>query len=288
MTDKRIVFTSRKIPNNSFKMRGTQMVDAMQQRGYNTEIVHPDQLDEVKNAVIIFVRRSISGRKFRNLLKHNILIIDPLDRIGDLHKMDHLKRFHAIVFPSDTQRNEFATYTANNNQGAYFLHHHWDPRLVEYTHGHFELGYWGYTASAVNVRNFVPRVNRYTSTRSFSIPPADLFQRVSCHYNVRDRNHGQGWRPTTKISTAAACGANIITSRDKMSLELLPHNYPYFIDGADYHETKRMIDYARATFGNDIWQYGLDCMARVRKFTSVDYCAKLYGRIIDDIIEKAK
>jgi hypothetical protein len=216
----------------------------------------------------------------------NIQIYDPLDRLNELFKDKISPYINAVIYPSETQYNNIKLN--GNIKYKYYLHHHYDPRLKMYKHDHFELGYWGYRTSAVNVFNFIKQQNRFTSARSGEYPPDDFFQRVSCHYSVRDVERGLGWRPTTKISTAAACGCNIILSRDAISEELLPNDYPYFIDGCGYEDTQRMIDFARMTYGTELWNYGLSCMDKVREKTNIKECAKLYGNIIDDICDRLK
>jgi len=288
-SNKQIVFTSRKIPNSAFTMRGEQIINELCLMGYDAKIVPPDKITEIKESIIIWVRRS-TANELKICSQNNYQILDPLDRINDLNSPSAFtffgchKYFNAIIFPSKSQLNYYNNDKRYDGIKKYWVHHHYDPYLKYYEHDHFEIGYWGYSTSAVNIR-IIKGKNRYNTARAGQYPPDDFFQRVSCHYNVRDYKHGLGWRPTTKISTAAACGANIITSRDAMSVELLPHNYPYFLDNCDHENIERMIQYASQTYGNEIWNYGLSCMARVRKFTSVNYCAKMYGKIINDIIE---
>lgn len=291
MLNKQIIFTSRKVPNNSFFMRGEQIAEAMRTIGYPVVCLKPVELHKVRDSLIVWVRRTSGDMRLRSIKKRgNIQIYDPLDRIDELNnKRNRINRYiDAIIYPSKTQLRQSVKDDILNDKLKYHLLHHWDSRLTVYDFNSFELGYWGYRTSAVNVFNFIDKKNRFTAARAGEFPPDDFFKRISCHYSVRDEKRGLGWRPTTKISTAAACGANIILSRDAISEELLPHDYPYFINGAGYEDTQRMIDYAKMTFKADIWNYGLACMKKVRRATSIERCARLYANIIEDINDRLK
>lgn len=282
-TTRQIIFTSRKIPNNSFLMRGEQICAELRKLGYNAITATKNETVKARDSVVIWVRRTVNSRSLSQCRKNNLVIYDPLDRITDLCYNRITDNIDAVIFPS---ANQLIDYDEAEHLKAYYLYHHWDSRLIKYPHDHFELGYWGYTTSAVNVRNVIEKQNRWTSARVGEFPTEAFFRRISCHYGVRDKKRGLGWRPTTKISTAAACGANIIITRDAMSEELLPKDYPYFVESADLKETLNMINYARVSYGRDAWKYGLECMEKIRVKTSIKRSAYLYSKIIEDLVLK--
>lgn len=267
-------------------MRGEQMAAALRETGYNATCMGPKDAIEAKNSIVIWVRRAMHDWLGKGLAKQkkngNILVYDPLDRIEfePVHPL-----MDAIIFPSIHQ---YRQYAIPDGMLRYMLWHHWDPALESknYERNSFELGYWGYRTSCLHVFNTCERKNALTSARHFEYPDEDWFERVSCHYSIRDYDRGFGWRPTTKISTAAACNCNIIVTRDPMSEELLPADYPYFVNGYDYEDVKKTIDYAKSTYKKKVWNYGLECMLHVKRFTSLKRCAKLYGKIIDDLVDK--
>ncbi len=292
MTDKLIVFTSRKIPNNSFTMRGEQMCTALRKIGYNAVCMHRNEARKVKDAVIIWVRRCLVDWKMKQY-QDNINILDPLDRVD--HDFLHTKNYNiqAVIFSSKATRRIYGTCDCAKGLPQYVLYHHWDPRLKSRIFNHFEIGYWGYKYSACHANVLVDKHNWLDNARSNFWPSEEWFNRCSCHYNVRDKKRGAGFRPTTKVSTAAACGANIVLNREPINLELLPADYPYFVDvtnnrDQDYLLIKDMVTHARATYNTPIWDYGLRCMAKVRRLTSIDKCAKLYGSVIEQICERYK
>jgi hypothetical protein len=283
LNNKQIIFTSRKVPNNSFKMRGEQIAMALARMGYNTRCLPPREATEIKDGIIIWVRRALHDWLGHTIKKQkengNILIYDPLDRI-ELEPPHDL--MDAVIFPSIVQ---YRKHKIPSSMRRYMVWHHWDPDLESknYDRNNFELGYWGYRTSCLHVFNACNHKNALTSARHFEYPDDDWFRRVSCHYSVRDYERGLGWRPTTKISTAAACNCNIIVSRDAMSEELLPNDYPYFVEGHDFESVKKVIEYAKYTYKKEPWEYGLKCMHYVKRFTSLERCSKLYSKIIEDI-----
>jgi hypothetical protein len=267
-------------------MRGEQIAAELCRLGYNAVCCKPNELSKIKDSIIIWVRRVYNVRKLKMLTNNgNYQILDILDRLfeNDLSKGRIIGNINAVLFASKTTIRQYRNNPELTGKDKYWVLHHYDPQLKYHEYNNFNLGYWGYRTSALNVNNFIPYKYRIRSARSGKYPPDYWFNDVSCHYSVRDYQRGLGWRPATKIATAAACGANIIVSRDKISEELLPDDYPYFLDNPGYDETEKMIEYARETFNTGKWKYGLKCMGRVRKLTNIKRCAKLYARIIDDI-----
>ena len=124
---------------------------------------------------------------------------------------------------------------------------------------------------------------------SFSNP-----SRYSCHYGVRSpivfsvdgqKINYEQWVTKTggKVSTAAVCGSNIITSLDPSVRELIDESYPYAIDTEDpdfidnYQEIcSDMINKAKLTFGKKEWKEGLKIMNDVREKTTTKKITNKY------------
>lgn len=84
-------------------------------------------------------------------------------------------------------------------------------------------------------------------------------------------------KPATKVSTAAAVGANVLTYRDPSVVELLGPDYPFYVDG----EPMPAIRMARESFGGQAWKKGRDMMKAVKERTSRAAVAALYRRLGD-------
>lgn len=82
-------------------------------------------------------------------------------------------------------------------------------------------------------------------------------------------------KPATKVSTAAAVGANVLTYRDPSAVELLGPDYPFYVDS----DQKAAIRMARESFGGKDWKRGRERMKEVRERTSLQAVAALYRRL---------
>lgn len=118
---------------------------------------------------------------------------------------------------------------------------------------------------------------------SFSNP-----SRYSCHYGVRSpivfavngqKINYEQWVTKTggKVSTAAACGSNVITSLDPAVRELIDESYPYAIDTekSDFIDNYKeicadMINKAKITFGKKEWKEGLKILEGVKERTKTE------------------
>ena len=124
----------------------------------------------------------------------------------------------------------------------------------------------------------------------------------SCHYAVRSpfttskKNIENGnlslsipyeqWYTKTggKVSTAAACHSNVITSLDPAVRELIDESYPYAIDteSEEFSENWKeicedMFRKAKSDYNNSRWKEGLKIMEQVRERT-------LTRRIVSDYV----
>ena len=121
--------------------------------------------------------------------------------------------------------------------------------------------------------------------------------RYSCHYAVRapltllrgkkeklNFPYDQ-WVTKTggKVSTAAACNSNIITSLDPANRELIDESYPYDINTeSEYFMNNwseicnEMKNKAQKDFGNKTWKEGLKIMKDVKEKTRTEVIVKRY------------
>lgn len=282
---RKIIFTSRKFAGNSFRMRGEQIYAELKRIGYDCELMEPYEAIQQSNCIIIWVRRMLIRRRIlKENYKKNIIVYDPLDRISEVFKHPIYSYIHAFIFPYKS--HWIVNDKRIKNKLKYTLYHHYDPRIIKRKYDKFTLGYFGYSTSADHTRNVITGINRYSSTREFHY---DFFERISCHYNIRTLSKGFGWRPTTKIATAAGAGCNILTSRDSISEEILCSDYPYWInedDSSNLEAVKKLIEKAKNDFGKARWNYGLECLKDVEKITNIEYSAKRYGKYLEEIDAK--
>ena len=157
------------------------------------------------------------------------------------------------------------------NASFHVIPHQWDARISgEAEHDEFRPGYIG---------------RRFNFPVTASIPQVNAPEQMilcapwfNCHVQVRERTD-LGWtlKPATKVATAAAVGAPIITTSDPSSLELLGKDYPLFIDTPQRLDVA--LEYCRDKFGGEMWQQARDIMSDVRKRTSVPAIAALFKEL---------
>jgi hypothetical protein len=97
----------------------------------------------------------------------------------------------------------------------------------------------------------------------------------NCHISIRTQPRDILYKPTCKISTAAACEATLITTRDEASLEILGEDYPYYTE-SDPESIRRAIEFARGSFGGPVWRGALEQMRQIRQEHSLPSIAAQY------------
>jgi hypothetical protein len=113
----------------------------------------------------------------------------------------------------------------------------------------------------------------------------DYFRRAldyNCHLSVREPGKEFLYKPNCKVSTAAACEANLVTTRDESTLELLGPDYPYYAE-PETGSLNAALDKVRGTFRGPEWKRGLDLMREVRERTSMDRVIDDYLRLFQDL-----
>lgn len=87
-------------------------------------------------------------------------------------------------------------------------------------------------------------------------------------------------KPSTKISTAAAVGANVVTFKDAGALELLGWDYPFMV--SEDWDPNEAIVYAQKCFGGPTWKRAREKMKEVKEATSIKAVVGLYRRLAED------
>ena len=103
--------------------------------------------------------------------------------------------------------------------------------------------------------------------------------RYNCHLSVREPGREFLYKPNCKVSTAAACEANLITTRDLTTVELLGEDYPFYCE-PERESILAAIERARATFGTAVWQRGLERMRQVRELTRMESVLDEYEALL--------
>lgn len=266
---KKIYFYAQDENLGSFQMRGHQVSSYLNLVKVESEcITHTD----VEDSIVIAVKH-ISTDAIRELRKKgNKIILDLVDLFCYKRYASQFISLTAVdgaITCTESVKEFFMPWMPNM---VMTIPHHWDTRLMDKAED-TETFAIGYVGDKINhelkaVDNVVPVYHDWV----------DNAFKFKCHYSVRQPHSiAANFKPPTKVSTAAAVGANIITTRDAGVVELLGDDYPYYVD-YDKKSINEMVKKVRLDWLEDTedWKKGLDYMAVVRSKTSLPVCAEGY------------
>lgn len=254
-------------------MGADQVSEALRARGVDAHSVYPGDLKDVRDSILVFIKTSKLPDLISARSRGNRLVLDVQDTVVFKRWIKNRWLYHGVIFKNQAQLRDFAVRGAVNR----VIYHQWDPRYVPNTLGDkdFRIAYLGLSRS-LSLWGRLPGVEYFDG---------DYFRRAldyNCHLSVREPGKELLYKPNCKVSTAAACEANLITTRDESTVELLGPDYPYYAEPETASLTAA-IDKARATFGGPEWQRGLDLMKEVRERTSMPRIAEDYVRFFAEL-----
>lgn len=219
-----------------------------------------------KNDVVVFVKYVDPEivRKAKSL--GNTIVYDPVDRFcKDGMSCIFAELVDIVLVPNQVCIRYYSSIFTNAEFRV--IPHQWDNRLVcEPQHDKFRVGYIGEDLNLSERRYTGPKI----TDPSEMIPRASEF---NCHISFPARMAKFAMlKPATKVSTAAAVGANIVVFPDPSALEILPEDYPFYCHG----DPMEAIERAESLFNGPVWHRGLDMMAKVKERTSLPAIASLY------------
>ncbi len=239
-------------------------------RGVDSATIYPRDLARLRGAIVVAIKTSRWWDLLRARRQGNRTVLDVQDTVVFKRKIKNLSLFDGLIFKNERQLADFGRPAlAGGRDGV--IYHQWDPR---------------YRPTAAAGRPFA--IAYLGDRRSFAlcdqIPgvvccSSDYFRRAlefNCHLSIRGDEREVLYKPNCKISTAAACEVNLVTTRDASAVELLGEDYPYYT-AADLPSILATIERARRDFHGATWERGLAAMRRVRERTGMD-------RILDDYL----
>jgi len=155
--------------------------------------------------------------------------------------------------------------------------------------------HWSQLVRKHNVRVYdtscgkdVTAIVRKSGIRVYRLAPNN-FENVKvpfqCHINIRKAGtFVYKQKPATKLSTAAALGCNMITTRDSAIATLLPKDYPYFCSSHDLKSVLSVMALVRKTYNTELWSKGLQMMKKVKEETSLPTVGEKYIAVIECLI----
>jgi hypothetical protein len=248
-------------------MAADQISEALSARGFTSRAIYPAEIPTIRDAVMVFIKTSKLPDLVRARRLGNRTVLDVQDTIVFKRRIKNRWLFDGLMFKNERQVRDFGT----PRHLSRVIYHQWDPRYRPNTvpPGDFHIAYLGLARSFSQWGTFPGLVCFAT----------DYFRRAldfNCHFSVRETEREFLYKPNCKVSTAAGCRANLVTTRDLSTLELLGPDYPFYADLTTESLTAT-IERARESLGGPEWRRGLEMMREVEERTAMD-------RIIDDYL----
>lgn len=245
---------------------GDHIAGELQRRGLDARVITPGELPTVRDAFVVFIKTSRLRDLIRARLQKNLLAIDVQDTVVFKRRIKHRRFYHGAIFRNQRQLADYSY----PRQVEHVIPHQADPRYAvnEAPRDEFRLAYLGdpRSMSFFGRHPEIPSIN------------ADFFEQAkkyNCHLSLREGARDFLYKPNLKVSTAAACHAALITTRDVSSVELLGEDYPYYTD-PDAVSVEQAIENARATFGGPVWELALSRLAAAREVTRLENVVDRY------------
>jgi hypothetical protein len=251
-------------------MGGDQIAEGLRERGWNARSIPVAELASVERGILIFIKTSRLDHLLLARARGNRLVLDVQDTVVFKRWIKNRWLYDALLFKSRRQLADFG----RPGRADCLIYHQWDPRysVNQAPRDRMVLGYLGLSRS-LSLWGQLPGVE-YVDKGYF-----EAGKRFNCHLSIREPGREFLYKPNCKVSTAAACEANLITTRDESTVELLGEDYPFYCE-PERGSILQTIERARAAFGTPEWQRGLERMREVREITSMDSVLDEYEALL--------
>jgi hypothetical protein len=241
-------------------MGADQIAEGLRARGWNARSIPASELGSVERGILIFIKTSRLDHLLRAKARGNRLVLDVQDTVVFKRWIKNRWLFDALIFKSQRQLADFG----RPGRPDCLIYHQWDPRfsVSQAPQDRLRLGYLGLSRSLA-LWGRLPGVE-YVDGGYF-----EAAHRFNCHLSIREPGREFLYKPNCKVSTAAACEVNLITTRDASTVELLGEDYPFYCE-PERGSILAAIERARAAFDSPEWRRGLERMRQVRELTCLD------------------
>ncbi len=252
-------------------MGAHQIADGLRARGWPARAIYPRELGEVRQSIVVFIKTSRLDHLLRAKAQRNRLVLDVQDTVVFKRRIKNRWLFDALILKNRRQLADFG----RPGRPDRLIYHQWDPRYTpnRAPHDRLALAYLG-------LRRSFDLWGRLPEVSCIDEEYMEAAKSFNCHLSIRRHGREFLYKPNCKVSTAAACGANLITTRDVTAVELLGEDYPYFCD-PDPESILAAIERARRSFGSIEWRQGLERLRAVRETTSLDRILDQYAALFE-------
>jgi len=283
------------ILSGSEAMRGVQPAKQLNvELKTNSEI----EYEKIKDSILVFIgdlsiTYKLTKEKILSLQsRNNIIIQDPVDalcfvtpwegyRSSSTEEYNCLSVVDSIITPNSVALENLKSIVKEKCILKTILHN-WDNRFenVGEKPNDFTTGYCGVTNGIPQeFANFNLDCYRFTDIGPLENKVKaiqDHFKASHSSINFRKSNMIEFiMKPPMKVATSAFFGAPLITTKDYGNYDLLPEDYPLFID-EDFDSLIEKIEYCKYIFKRKEWLDLLDLFKEIKKKTSIEYLSNQY------------
>jgi hypothetical protein len=255
-----------------------QIADGLARRGWDARAIYARETKALSRSILVFIKTSRLDHLLLARAHGNRLVLDVHDTICFKRRIKNRWLFDGLIFKNRAGLADFG----RPGKPDRVIYHQWDERYSpnRAPRDRMVLGYLGEPRS-LEVWGELPPEIELISPRT----PGGWFgsaPRYNCHLSIRRPGKEARYKSNCKVSTAAICEANLITTRDVTTVELLGEDYPYYCE-ADRESILAAIERARLSFGSAEWQRGLARLAAVRELTSMDRVLDEYESLFHEL-----
>jgi hypothetical protein len=255
-------------------MGADQIAEGLRGRGWDARSIPVAAVGSVEPGILVFIKTSRLDHLLRFKARGHRLVLDVQDTVVFKRRIKNRWLFDALIFKSGRQLADFG----RKGKPDRVIYHQWDPRYTanQAPRDRMALGYLGLPRS-LSVWGELPDVEYVRDEAMFTAAP-----RFNCHLSIREPGREFLYKPNCKVSTAAVCEANLITTRDLTTVELLGEDYPFYCE-PDRDSILATLERARAAFGSAEWERGLARMREVRELTRMESVLEGYEELFHDL-----
>jgi hypothetical protein len=256
-------------------MGADQIATGLHDRGWNARALPVSELADVEGGILVFIKTSRLDHLLRARARGNRLVLDVQDTVVFKRRIKNRWLYDALILKSRRQLADFG----RPGRPDCLIYHQWDPRYRanQAPRDRLCLGYLGLPRS-LTLWGRLPGVE-YVEDGYF-----EAARRFNCHLSIREPGREFLYKPNCKVSTAAACDANLITTADSTTLELLGDDYPFYCE-PDRASILAAIE--RARIDSPEWRRGLERMRKLRELTRLDRILDRYEDLLRRLASSA-
>jgi len=275
-----IVFLQTNPDCNAQYVCGNAVREGLKKVGIDSKIAYLDSIRSIKDSLVFIFKIPLKDSEYEILKRNNNkIVMDVIDEfirpstdVLDIYNYSH---FDGIILRVNKVQEE---YTFPSHLNIAYIPHHWDRRLEGHSVDHKNRNYTPVCVSN-DLRDVLYISHLYTTKKVDFITDVnfDNFTNVinrvlkyTVHYNVRSVDSpAYKFKPATKLVTAAALDAPLITNYDWALQNLIPEDYPFLVKDTSLRNIITFVTNID-NIEESQWRYASKILKDVKERTRLD------------------